>query len=219
MDAGGILAFTGVAAVLTITPGIDMALVARSALTTGARATSATTLGIVAGLGVWGVVSALGVSALVAASATAFTVLKVAGAAYLVFLGSQTVWRAVRGEEGAFAPAAASHGETSRAPAFRQGLLSNVLNPKIAVFYTTLLPQFVFPGDPVLVKTLLLAGIHAAMSLAWLTVYGRIVARAGDLVRRPGVRRGLEAVTGSALVGLGVALALEPAANRPRSAP
>ena len=209
MDTTGILAFAGVAGVLTVTPGIDMALVSRSALTGGARATSATTFGIVTGLGVWGVVSALGVSALIAASATAFAALKVAGATYLVFLGVRTLWRARGGETDMGARPAGRPPEASSATAFRQGLLSNVLNPKIAVFYATLLPQFVFPGDPVLAKTLLLAGVHAAMSLAWLTLYGRLVERAGDVLRRPGVRRRLEAVTGSALIGLGIGLALE----------
>jgi threonine/homoserine/homoserine lactone efflux protein len=208
VDTGSILAFTGVAAVLTITPGIDMALVTRSALTVGRRPTFATTLGIITGLAIWGAASAVGIAALLAASATAFGVLKLVGAAYLVYLGVQTLWRArTRTTHEDASPVGAR--EMPAGAAFRQGLLSNLLNPKIAVFYTTLLPQFVVAGDPVLAKSLLLTGIHVAMGLVWLTAYAWLVTRAGDLLRRPRARRALEAISGSVLVGLGIGLALE----------
>ncbi len=205
MDVATIVAFSGVAALLTITPGVDMALVTSSALARGRRAALSTTLGIVSGLLAWGAVSALGIAALLAASATAFTVLKLAGAAYLVILGVRTLWSA---RSGGREPERPRH-EPDRRSAFRQGLVSNLLNPKIAVFYSTLLPQFLEPGDPVLAGSLLLTAIHAAMSLAWLTGYGALVAGAGDRLRRPAVRRALDAVTGSVLVALGVRLAFE----------
>lgn len=92
---------------------------------------------------------------------------------------------------------------------FRQGLVTNLLNPKIAVFYTTLLPQFIVSGDPVLLKSLLLAGIHSLMGLVWLTGYATLVRRARDVLRRPRVRRALDRLTGSVLIALGVRLASE----------
>lgn len=208
VDTGGILVFAGVAALLTVTPGADMALVTRSAIGAGRRAALATTLGIVAGLIAWATASALGVAALLSASATAFTVLELAGAAYLVLLGLETVWRAIWRT---LLPGEAPDEKPPAGPAssFRNGLVTNLLNPRIAVFYAALLPQFVVPGESVLAKSLLLAGIHAGMSLVWLTAYAWLVTRAGELLRRPRAKGALEALTGTVLVGLGIRLALE----------
>ena len=198
------LAFAGVAALLTVTPGADMALVTRSALAGGRRAALATTLGISLGVLAWAAASALGVAAVLATSPTAFAVLQLGGAAYLVVLGLQTLWRTRqaapdRGEDGDRAE--------RRTTAFRQGLLTNVLNPKIAVFYGTLLPQFLSPGDPALAISLVLAGIHVAFGLAWLTTYAWLVTRAGDVLRRPRARRALDRLTGTVLVALGLRIA------------
>ena len=206
MDTATILAFAAVAALLTITPGADMALVTRSALTGGGSGALATTLGILTGTMAWALASALGVAALLAASATAFTVLKLAGGAYLVFLGIQAIWRTRHGAASSDMGAA---GEPIADSAFRQGLVTNLLNPKIAVFYTTLLPQFIVPGDPVLLKSVLLAGIHNLMGLVWLTGYATLVTRAGDVLRRPRVKRALDRVTGGVLIALGVRLTIE----------
>jgi threonine/homoserine/homoserine lactone efflux protein len=200
-----ILAFTGVAALLTITPGADMALVARTALARGNRAALETTFGIIGGLFVWGCASALGLAAVFATSATAFTALKLAGAAYLIGLGVVTIVRAGRSAESAPQPARGLR-RAGRSP-FAQGFLSNVLNPKIALFYTSLLPQFVGPDDPVLPRSLLLAGIHGALGLIWLSLYARALTGLGGLLRRPRARRVLDRVTGGALVVLGARLA------------
>jgi threonine/homoserine/homoserine lactone efflux protein len=199
------LAFAGVAALLTISPGVDMALVARSALVDGRAAAFDTTLGICLGLVVWAVASAVGVAALLAASATAFTVVKVAGAAYLVALGLWTIARGLRGGGSGASPAGAPRAR--RGTAFRQGLVSNLLNPKIAVFYTTVLPQFIAPGDPALAVSLMLVAIHVGLSLAWLTLYAYALSGAGALLRRRSIRRALDCVTGAVLVGLGARLA------------
>ena len=207
MDTAGIVAFSGVAAVLTVTPGADMALVTRAALMGGRRAAFGTTLGIVAGCMAWAAASALGVAAVLEASATAFSVLKRAGAAYLVFLGIQSIRHATR----RVAATAGASGDDS-APAqtpFRDGLLTNLLNPKIAIFYGALLPQFMAPGDPVFAKSLLLAAIHGAMGIAWLSFYARLVTGAGDVLRRPRVKAWLDRVTGAVLIALGLRLAAE----------
>ena len=182
-----------------------MAVVARAAITAGGRAALSATLGIVAGLLVWAAASAVGLAALLSASATAFTVVKVAGAVYLVVLGLRTLLRARRaGQE----PRDQEERAVPGALSFREGLVTNLLNPKIAVFYTTVLPQFVSPGDPALAVSLLLAAIHVTFSLAWLSAYGAAISRAGAALRRPRVRRVLDAVTGLVLVGLGARLAV-----------
>lgn len=205
-----ILAFVGVAALLTITPGADMALVTKNALAAGKKAAFLTTLGINTGIISWAVASAVGLAAILNASATAFMVLKMAGAAYLVFLGLQTIWRTRQGEE---PDAGEVRGEPASrlagGSAFRQGLMTNLLNPKIAVFYTTFLPQFISPGDPVLLKSVSLAAIHNLLGFVWLMCYTYLVTRAGDFLRRPRARRILDRATGAVLVALGLRLAFE----------
>ena len=160
-----------------------------------------TALGVNAGLLVWALAAALGIAALLHASAFAFTVLKLAGAAYLVLLGVRALLDAWRGAAVLLRSGAPSPGSV-RSP-FRQGLLSNVLNPKIALVFTTLIPQFVEPGDPAVLRTILLAGIFIAMGLAWLTSYALLVARVGDMLRRPLVRRAVNAVVGTVLTAFG----------------
>jgi threonine/homoserine/homoserine lactone efflux protein len=206
-----LLAFIGVAALLTITPGADMAVVTRIALARGRRAAWLTSLGIINGLLCWAIAAALGLAALLNASATAFTVLKLAGAAYLILMGIQTLWRTRPSVIWASAEPEADPGIASRQggwSAYRQGLLSNLLNPKIAVFYTTFLPQFMAPGDPVFATSLLLAGIHMSMGLIWLFAYTFLVTRAGDVLRRPRIKTAMERVTGTVLIGFGLRLGL-----------
>jgi RhtB (resistance to homoserine/threonine) family protein len=200
--------FVGVVALLTITPGADMAMVARSVFTGGRRDAFATTLGISAGCFVWACASALGVAAVLAASQTAYDALRLVGAAYLVWLGVQSLLAARSG--GAGSAAAASRGSASRpAHPFRQGLLTNLFNPKIAVFYSTFLPQFIGPGDPALAVSMLLACVHIAFGIAWLSFYAWLLDRAVEAFKGSRVRRALDALTGTVLVGLGLRLAAE----------
>jgi len=194
-----LLPFVGTAILIALTPGADTAVVVRTALVAGAAPARRTALGTATGLMVWGVASACGVAAILNASAEAFTTIKLAGAAYLIWLGIQAIRRA-----GAPLPAEGGHGGSP----FRQGLLCNLLNPKAGVFFTALLPQFVSPQDPALAVSLLLTAIAAATSLIWLTVYATLVPRAGDVVRRTPVRRAIDRVTGTVLIALGIRLAL-----------
>lgn len=201
-----VIAFVGVVGVIVILPGPDMALVLQNGLARGRRAAIETALGINAGLLVWALAAALGIAALLHASAPAFTLLKVAGAAYLVWLGLRALTHTWRGT-----PADPLE-QTSRRPKaspFRQGLLTNLLNPKIALVFTTLIPQFVDPGEPAVAQTLLLAAIFICMGLVWLTSYALLVAKIGALLKRSVVRRVLNAVTGTVLTVLGVRLAFE----------
>jgi threonine/homoserine/homoserine lactone efflux protein len=206
MSWSAVLAWSGLAALLTITPGVDMALVARSALAHGRRAALWTTGGIVSGLLVWAAASAVGVAALLAASATAHDALRLAGAAYLVWLGVRSITRA-----GAAAPSAggATGGRRGGRSAYATGLVSNLANPKIVVFYSTVLPGFVPEGEDVLAWSLLLAAIHAGMGLVWLSAYAWALHRARAVLERPRVRRTLDRATGAVLVALGLRLAAE----------
>jgi threonine/homoserine/homoserine lactone efflux protein len=199
-----VVAFAGVAALIIILPGPDMALVLQNGLARGRRAAIETALGINAGLLVWAVAAALGLAALLHASAPAFMLLKLAGAAFLVWLGLRALNEARRGS-----PDASAVPRRRKTSPFRQGFLSNLLNPKIALVFTTLIPQFVDPGDPAVAQTLLLAAIFIVIGLGWLTSYALLVAKVGALLKRSVVRRGLNAVTGTVLTALGVRLAFE----------
>ena len=193
-----LLAFVGVAVVVIVTPGQDTALTLRNTLAGGRDAGVRTAAGVVCGQAVWALAASAGVAALLVASEPAFVALKLAGAAYLVYLGVRALLAAVRGG----APHADVAGGTT-GHELRQGLLSNLGNPKMAVFFSSLLPQFAgsFWGF------LALGLLFCALTLAWLAAYAALLARAGDALRRPRVRRTIDAVTGTALVAFGLRLA------------
>jgi threonine/homoserine/homoserine lactone efflux protein len=205
------LAFVGVSAIIIMTPGPDTAITIRNTLFGGAGGGIFTALGVSCGLTIWALATSVGIVALLVASEPLFLALKYAGAAYLVFLGLHALREAIRPK----AFAAGHAGATIAAPrlsapvAFRQGLISDLGNPKIAVFFASLLPQFVPAGGASFAALLGLGVVFAAMTFAWLTLYAAAVARAGDLLRRSGVRRTMEGITGTVLVGLGIRLAAE----------
>jgi len=207
---GELLAFLGISALVIVTPGQDTALTIRNTLAGGRRAGSFTALGVSTGQAVWTLAASAGVAALLVASEPAFVALKLAGAAYLVFLGAQALVAAFRrGSAGSLAAAGAPRRALASATAFRQGVLSNLGNPKMAVFFTSLLPQFAPEGGASFAAMLALGLLFCTMTLVWLAAYAAGVARAGAVLRRPRVRRALDAVTGSVLVALGLRLATE----------
>lgn len=201
-----VVAFAIVAAVIVVVPGPDMALVLRNGAAYGRHAAIATALGINAGLLVWALAAALGIAAVLHASGAAFTLLKLAGAAYLVWLGLRALHDAWRG---ALDGPSESRPLRRKTSPFRQGLLSNLFNPKVALVYTTLIPQFVDRGGSEVPQTFLLAGVFVAMGLAWLTGFALLVAKIGVLLKRSSLRRLVNAVAGTMLTVLGVRLALE----------
>jgi threonine/homoserine/homoserine lactone efflux protein len=203
------LTFAGIAAVLTITPGTDMALLAKNVFTRGKRGSSATIAGICSGLFVHATASALGLSAILAESARAFEFVKWAGAAYLFYLGVRALMRAWKESTPVSMEQAQSNPRRNLTwrTSYFEGLFTNLLNPKVALFYLTFLPQFIAPGDPVLRVSLLLACLHVAMSVVWLVVYSSALHRLNATLTRSGVRRGIEAVTGGLLMALGARLA------------
>jgi threonine/homoserine/homoserine lactone efflux protein len=205
---GRYLAFAGIAAVLTITPGADMALVAKNVFTRGPKGSFATILGICSGLFVHATASALGLSAILAKSARAFEIVKWAGAAYLFYLGAMALRRAIRGEApvNLNAPGDAAQKREGWWGGYLEGLLTNLLNPKVALFYLTFLPQFIAPGDPVLRVSLFLASLHVAMGLVWLSIYSRALDKLNTKLASGRVRRAIETATGGLLMVLGAKL-------------
>ncbi|MGH8496169.1 MAG: LysE family translocator [Gammaproteobacteria bacterium] len=206
MFDGQIIAFFLVAGLLTITPGADTMLVIRNVLRGGRTDGLATTFGIVSGLLVHASLSAVGVSVILAQSVTAFRVLKLAGATYLIWLGIRSLRAAARSS--GHSPAALVHGRASARQSFREGLLTNLLNPKVVVFYVAFLPQFIEPGEPVLAKSLLLAAIHLVQGVVWLGGLSFALERSRRFILLPNVRRVLEGVCGTVLVAFGLRLAL-----------
>jgi threonine/homoserine/homoserine lactone efflux protein len=210
------LLFLGVITLLTITPGADMAMVSRSVFLGGRRAAFATTLGIGAGCMAWAIASAAGVAAVLAASETAYDALRLVGAAYLVWLGVQSLWAAWGQTPSRGGPTPAPCGQGGLTPVsnglrrpFRQGLLTNLFNPKIALFYTTFLPQFIRPGDPVLLLSIGMATVHIVLGIVWLSAYAWLLDRAVETFRSSRLRRTLDAITGSVLVAIGIRVAAE----------
>src|SRR5512133_206838 len=202
------LTFLGVCALVICTPGPDTALTIRNSIIGGRRGGVLTAAGIAAGQLVWTLAASLGIAGLLQASQPAFTALKVIGAAYLILLGAQSIFAAIRGR--------ASHedrgtrrAEHERWNPMHQGLISNLANPKMAAFFLSLLPQFVSPTSSSFAAFALLGLTFCLMTFCWLTLYAVVLHRLGSLLRRSRVDRGLEAVTGTVLITLGFRLASE----------
>ena len=205
---GQFLAFLGISILVIVTPGQDTALTIRNALLGGRRSGVFTAVGVATGQAVWTVAASAGVAALLLASDSVFVAVKLAGAAYLVFLGAQALLGALRpgGREHGASGARRARRVTPPA-ALRQGVFSNLGNHKMAVFFTSLLPQFAPRGEASFFALLLLGLLFCSLTLAWLTGYAVAVARAGDFLRRPRIRRALDGLTGAVLVAFGLRLA------------
>ena len=199
MDAR-LLAYFAVSTLLIVTPGPDTALVVRNALRSGPRAASLTALGVAAGSAVWAFASVLGLAVILEASVVAFTLLKLAGAAYLCYLGLRSLL--------ARSAAGVTPARTSHRAAFAQGAFNNLLNPKAAVIFVAVMPQFIESGDPPARFALMLAGYEAIM-LAWLNLYAIVVGRVGRTAAAARVRRVFDRAVGVVLITLGLRLAFE----------
>ena len=196
--------FIGVAIAVVVIPGPDMALVARNVFRYGGSAGFATSLGICTGILGWAVAAVLGIATILATSSIAFTALKLMGAAYLIYLGISTL----RSPEEFDRPVDDARTSLPAGQAYLQGLVSALLNPKLGVFFLTLLPQFIVPGQPPAAQALRLAVIFDLIGLAWLFAYSAML---GALGRALGdtPRRVIRWVSGTVLVALGVRVALE----------
>src|SRR5216684_8852134 len=207
--SGPLLAFLGISALVIATPGPDTVITIRNSLAGGRAAGLATAAGVATGQGIWAFATSAGIAALLVASKPLFLAVKYAGAAYLIWLGLQSLRAAFRP---AMNPGAArmpaAHPLAPRA-AFVQGIVSDLGNPKMAAFFTSLLPQFSPSGDASFASLAALGLLFSLMTLLWLMGYALAIARVGNVLRRPAIRRALEGLTSATLIGLGLKLATE----------
>jgi threonine/homoserine/homoserine lactone efflux protein len=209
-DMEVLLAFLGVAVLVIVTPGPDTAMTIRATLLGGRRAGVMTASGVVTGQACWTLAASAGITALLVASEPAFLALKFAGAAYLVYLGAQALLSAIRGDGSQLDPDAGGKARLLGSTAYRQGLISDLGNPKMAAFFTSLLPQFgTTDAGPSFWLMLAFGLLFALMTWLWLVLYATAIQRLGDALQGSRVRRSIEAVTGTVLVALGVRLATE----------
>lgn len=202
MAATALALFVVAAGLLTVTPGLDTAMVLRTAAVEGVRRAALAALGVICGCLAWGAAVALGLGVLLAASQTAYTALKWAGAAYLAWLGVNLILRPRSKLD--LAATGARRGNW-----WLRGFLTNLLNPKVGVFYVSFLPQFVPAHVPAAPFVFLLAVIHAVLGALW---FGLLIAGTAPLRRwlqRPRVVRWLDRATGVVFLGFGARLALE----------
>lgn len=208
------LAFLGIAAIVIVTPGPDTAVTVRNTLLGGRSAGIVTGCGIAVGQAIWALFASAGLVALLVASEPLFLAVKYAGAAYLVWLGLQALLGAWRGVAPEDLQQPGGNRRLGPPAAFLHGLVSDLGNPKMAVFFASVLPQFGQPlapafGGSLFAALMLLGIVFSLMTLLWLTIYAVAVARAGDYLRRPSIRRIIEAVTGACLMALGLRIASE----------
>lgn len=206
MSTAALVGFLVVAVLTVITPGLDSMLVLRHSLVGGRRAGLAVVAGINIGCLAWGTATIVGLTALLTASTVAYTIVRIMGAAYLLWLGASMLWKTLRRKDNlAVEPAVAPGGLA----AFRAGLVTNLLNPKVGVFYMSLLPQFLPAGGPAAGWGALLVGIHLAIGLVWLPFLVWTAGMTRRFFQRARVRRWLDRITATVLIGLGVKLAAE----------
>ncbi len=203
------MAFLGLSAVVIMTPGPDTAVTVRNTLLGGRLAGILTALGISTGQAIWALATSFGVVALLVASEVLFQAVKYAGAVYLIWLGLQALIAAWRGSGDGSAAVLRAGPRLRPGRAFVQGLMSDLGNPKLAVFFASLLPQFTTPGEGLFTALMSLGLIFSLMTFIWLTAYAFVIAKAGEVLRRPSIRRWIESVTGTMLVALGVRIAAE----------
>ena len=197
-------AFAALSALLVISPGATLAVVVETALGYGRRAALLTVAGVGLGNAILAAAAAFGLSILVGRWPSALVVIRLAGGAYLAYLGLRGVWRAV------FPSRRVAETEMGTVPIsfVARGALTNLLNPPVMLFYLTMVPQFIGPQDPYLARALVLGATHVAMSVIWQGSCGLAVGMAADHMGRPAVRRTLEGVTGAILIFLGARLLL-----------
>ncbi|MGE0046754.1 MAG: LysE family translocator [Hyphomonadaceae bacterium] len=201
MIDASLLAWTTLAILVTVTPGPDTLLVVGHSLKSGARAGLSAAAGIIAGFFWYAALAYFGLMALLSATPWLYMAVKIAGALYLAFIGAQMIFGAIR-------PSTEEKTIPLGAP-FRQGLLTNALNPKVALFYLAALPQFVPAGPDAPARAVLLIAIHYATGAVWLGGIAVAAARAGAGIRRSALYRWIEGIIGAALIGLAARLAFE----------
>jgi threonine/homoserine/homoserine lactone efflux protein len=209
MLTGSFLAFLGISILIIVTPGPDTAMTIRGVMLGGRQGGLLTAAGVAIGQIIWALATAAGLVAILLASEPVFQTIKLAGAAYLIYLGFQLLWSAWRGAGHARLAVKTGSGRLAPYAAFRQGLISDLGNPKMAVFFASILPQFAIAGEGMFSGLALLGVIFAGLTFMWLAFYAVVLDRLGHFLDRPEIRRPFEALMGSLLVALGVRLAAE----------
>ncbi|HEY9290901.1 MAG TPA: LysE family translocator [Microlunatus sp.] len=212
MDAHLLLTWAIVALVGVITPGIDVMMVLRSTIFHGRRSGFAAAIGIEAGYAIWATASLAGLTILLAASNIAYTVVRIAGACYLIWLGCSAIWKSLpRNRADAPEPQAQPPEPTALATA-RRALLSNLLNPKVGIFYISILPQFLPASGTATAASswgLALVAIHLTLGIGWLSILVMVGTRARSLFTRTRVKAWLDRTTAAVMIALGIRLATE----------
>jgi threonine/homoserine/homoserine lactone efflux protein len=215
MFDGRYVAYATLSALLVISPGATMAVVLETVMGEGRLAGPFTVVGINIGNSTLALASAMGMAVVFHTWPSTLDAVKIGGAAYLAYLGMRGLWFAWRGRPNDATaglqprpPVGPPHGRGGARlqPCLRRGIVTNLLNPPVVLFYMTLLPQFIGPQDPFFTRFLVLAATHVGMSLAWLSLYAFTLGVLADRFARPSVRRTLEGITGLLLVGLGIRL-------------
>ncbi len=204
MTNSHLLAFVGIVAALSITPGATTMLITRSVIARGQHAGFRVILGGTVGVYVHATLSALGLSLILVQSEQAFQAVKLLGAAYLCYLGAQSIRRGWRAPSSAVSvePVPLAGGRWAGEGSFTEGLVTLLLSPEASLFYLTILPQFIDPGEPVLVKSFYLATIHVGVRGLWYALFTLFLGRIVRILQQPRVRQGLEILSGVALIGL-----------------
>jgi threonine/homoserine/homoserine lactone efflux protein len=202
-----LLVYVGIVVAIVLLPGPDTAVVTKNALIHGREAALGSALGSNVGVSIWTLATALGVAAVLRSSATVYDGLKLIGALYLVWIGVRTLWDSRRGvgPDGA----AAARRVVGARGGFRQGLMTDLANPKVGIFFTSLLPQFVSPHGSALLQMLILGAIYIAFSLVWMCGYALAAVRLSHVLSRARVKAGIDRFSGLVLVGVGIRLAIE----------
>lgn len=203
-----LLVYVGIVVAIVLLPGPDTAVVTKNALIHGREAALGSAIGSNVGVSIWTLATALGVAAILRSSATVYDALKLIGALYLVWIGVRTLWDSRRaGSDGAAAASARNVVDWRRG--FRQSLMTDLANPKVGIFFTSLLPQFVSPHGSALLQMLILGAIYIAFSRVWMCGYALAAVRLSHVLSRTRVKAGIDRVSGLALVGVGIRLAIE----------
>jgi threonine/homoserine/homoserine lactone efflux protein len=205
---GSFLTFLGVSILVIVAPGPDTALTIRNTLLAGRAGGVGTALGVSIGQLIWAAATSVGLVAVMLASEPVFRAVKLAGAAYLIWLGVQSLRAAL----GPRRPGPSVETATGRLPtraAFVQGIVNNLGNPKMAVFFASVLPQLTAPGQDMGSALMRLGVVFSTLTFAWLTVYATVISTAGRFLRASRLHRAIEAVSGAVLIGLGVRVAAD----------
>jgi threonine/homoserine/homoserine lactone efflux protein len=202
------LVYVGIVVAIALLPGPDTAVVTKNALIHGREAALGSAIGVNVGLSVWTLATAAGVAAIIRSSAAVYDSLRLIGALYLIWIGVRALWDSRRGARVGDARNTIGH-PIDRRGGFRQGVISNLANPKVGIFFTSLLPQFVSPHGSALLQMLLLGGTFIAFNVAWMCSYALAAVRLSDVLSRARVKATIDRFTGLILVGVGLRLAIE----------